>query len=115
MGAKNMVIKGDYEGCTVAKSLLGPFINIGFFKTLEINKTTIEEYEILNEEKSKSATSAIGRAAVGSLLLGPIGLAAGLSAKSKGIYHIALQFNDGKKSLLEVDDKIYKSIIEAVF
>ena len=48
-------------------------------------------------------------------LLGSAGLAAGLSAKKNGIYTVAIQFKDGKRSLLEVDDKIYKAIISKTF
>lgn len=73
------------------------------------------EYEVLDEKSRKSASSAVGRAAVGAFFLGPVGLAAGLSAKSKGIHTVAIQFTDGKKSLLEVDDKIYKAIISQLF
>lgn len=38
-----------------------------------------------------------------------------ISAKNKGIYQIAIQFKDGKKSLIEVDDKIYKTLIKSCF
>lgn len=44
-----------------------------------------------------------------------VGLLAGLSAKKKGVYIIALEFKDGKKSLLEVDDKIYKALLKKLF
>jgi len=42
-------------------------------------------------------------------------LLAGLSAKSKGIHILAIQFIDSKKSLIEVDDEIYKEIIKLLF
>ena len=48
-------------------------------------------------------------------MLGPVGLLAGLSAKNKGTYLIEMEFQDGKRSLLEVDDKKYKKIIEVLF
>ena len=37
------------------------------------------------------------------------------SAKNKGVYTIAIQFKDGKRSLVEVDDKIYKAIVQNCF
>ena len=52
---------------------------------------------------------------VGAFFLGPIGLAAGLSAKSKGIHTLAIYFKDGKKSLIEVDDKINKALVANLF
>ncbi len=77
---------------------------------------TVESYELITDEHRKSAKSGIARGLVGGALLGPIGiLAGGMSAKSKGIYQVAIQFKDGKRSLLEVDDKIYKAIIQACF
>jgi hypothetical protein len=39
-----------------------------------------------------------------------MGRLAGLSAKSKGTHTIALVFKDGKKSLIEVDDKIHSAL-----
>jgi hypothetical protein len=77
---------------------------------------TVESYELITDEHRKSAKSGIARGLVGGALLGPVGmLAGGMSAKSKGIYQVAIQFKDGKRSLLEVDDKIYKAIIQACF
>ena len=43
---------------------------------------------IVDESQEKSATSAVGRALVGGVLLGGAGLIAGLSAKNKKyVYH----------------------------
>lgn len=88
---------------------------IGKKNHIIINKDTIEEYEVLDEEQQKSASSAVGRALLGGALLGPVGLLAGVSAKTKGIYRIAIQFKDGKKSLIEADDKMYKKIMQILF
>lgn len=114
--AKNKVIAGDYEGKTVVASLGYAFIQIGVFKTIDINSNNINSYELITDEHRKSAASGVARGLVGGALLGPVGmLAGGISAKSKGIYQIAIQFKDGKRSLLEVDDKIYKAIIKDSF
>lgn len=116
MGAKNKVIAGDYDGKHVVVSF--GIINIAtglFSKSIELNKETVAEYELVDEEKRKSATSAVGRGLVGGLILGPVGLLAGLSAKSKGVHIVAVQFKDGKRSLLEIDDKIYKAMLKKLF
>lgn len=115
MGAKNKVIAGDYNGKMVSQSLGDAFIIQGFGKNLYLDKYSVEEYEVVDETSRKSAGSAIARAGVGAFFLGPIGLAAGLSAKSKGVHTLAIQFKDGKKSLIEVDDKIYKAIVTKMF
>lgn len=80
-----------------------------------MDRSSIERYEILNDEHRKSATSAVGRELVGGALSGPVSLLAGLSAKSKDIYLLAIYFKDGNKSLIEVDGKINKRIIENCF
>lgn len=115
--AKNKVLAGDYEGKQVGGSgLAGAFIMIGMFKTLNLDNKNVESYEVITDEHRKSAKSGVARGLVGGALLGPVGmLAGGLSAKTKGIYQVAIQFKDGKRSLLEVDDKLYKAIIKACF
>lgn len=76
----------------------------------------MKSYELITDEHRKSAASGVARGIVGGALLGPVGmLAGGISAKSKGIFQIAVEFNDGKRSLLEVDDKIYNTIVKGCF
>ncbi len=117
MGAKNRVLSGDYVG----KQILGggisqAKISIGFVKQLYLNKTTVESYEVINNENQKSMVSSVARGVLGGALLGGVGAIAGAaSAKNKGIYTIAIQFKDGKRSLIEVDDKIYKAIVQNCF
>ena len=114
--AKNKVIAGDYSGFQVMSSFGIVSIVTGFGKSVTLNKTTVENYEVVTDEHRKSATSGIARGLVGGFLFGGIGiLAGGLSAKEKGIYQVAVQFKDEKKSLIEMDDKIYKSLIKNCF
>ena len=114
--AKNAVIAGEYEKKQVTLSSGKVRINVGFAEKVEINKDTVEAYELITDEHRKSAASGAARGLVGGALLGPVGLlAGGLSAKSKGIYQIAIEFKDGTKSLIEIDDKIYKALIKACF
>lgn len=116
MGAKNEVIAGDYKGKLLSTTSAKPYIIIKPGHPLYLDKTTIESYELITDEHRKSAASGVGRGLVGGALLGPVGLlAGGLSAKSKGIYQVAIQFKDGKRSLVEIDDKIYKALIKACF
>lgn len=116
--AKNMVIAGDYQGKGI--SVLGgqPQILVSHKWTdnIFIDKAGVDSYEVITEETRKSAASGVARGIVGGALLGPVGmLAGGLSAKNKGTVTLAVQFKDGKKSLLEVDDKIYKAIVQQMF
>ncbi len=116
MGAKNKVIAGDYLGKMVDSAIGEPYIILRILKTLPLNSQTVESYELITDEHRKSASSGAARGLVGGALLGPVGmLAGGLSAKSKGVYQVAIQFKDGKRSLLEIDDKIYKALIKSCF
>ena len=113
--AKNRVIAGDYAGMVVGAAFV-PYIMTGFAKSLNLDKQTVESYEVITDEHRKSAARGGARGIVGGVLLGPVGmLAGGLSAKNKGIYQIAINFKDGKRSLIEVDDKVYKALIKSCF
>lgn len=114
--AKNAVIAGDYTGKGIVCTWNRVYIAVSFKETLELNAASVDTYELITDEHRKSATSGIARGIVGGALLGPVGmLAGGLSAKSKGIYQVAVQFKNGKRSLLELDDKIYKALIASCF
>ncbi|CDA71491.1 putative uncharacterized protein [Ruminococcus sp. CAG:579] len=114
--AKNKVIAGDYEGSPVIL-FFGGSTGIKFNKEqIMLNSKNVEKYEVITDEQRKSAASGVARGIVGGALLGPVGLlAGGLSAKSKGIYQVAVQFNEGKRSLLEIDEKIYKALVKNCF
>ena len=109
------VIAGDYKECRFVKSPEGIIIAVSITKTVLINKDTVEAYEVIDEQHKTKAMSAIGRGMIGSMALGPVGLLAGLSAKKKGTYLVAVKFRDGKESLLELDDKLYKIIVKTLF
>lgn len=122
MGAKNTVLAGAHQGKPVVLMAGQPSIALAMGvhtnnkDLLLLDKFEIEAYELITEEISKSAVSGVARGLVGGALLGPVGmLAGGLSAKNKGIYQLAIQFKNGDKSLVEVDEKIYKGIVRACF
>ena len=119
--ASNKVIAGDHQGIYVSMKLNRPYLWIkkeeagrGMFE-LYINYENVASYEVVDESSRKSALSAVGRAAVGAALLGPVGLLAGVTAKPKGTHTIAIYWKDGKQSLCEVDDKIKKAIVTQMF
>lgn len=115
--AQNKVIAGYLSGCKIHSHYNG--LSVGSIPGFEyidiINKKTIMNYETITEETLKSGTSAILRGAAGAAFLGPIGLLAGLSAKNKGIYTIAVEWKSEKKSLIEIDDKLYKQLVKTMF
>ncbi|MFJ3386337.1 MULTISPECIES: hypothetical protein [unclassified Lysinibacillus] len=119
--AQNKVIAGDYEGKNIMISQQSLFsknevyLFTGFTKKFPLNKETVSSYELVTEEHRKSAVSGVGRGLVGGALLGPVGLLAGLSAKNKGTHTLVIEFEDGKRSLIEINEKIYKLLMQKMF
>ena len=100
--AKNKVVAGDYKGWIVSGFAavgiyLYPSVTQSFLGDgVKLDKFKVESFELMTEEKVKSGASAIFRGAVGVAILGPVGILAGLTAKSKGIYNVAIQ---GRKEI----------------
>lgn len=116
MGAKNRVIAGDYEGCGIIKNPHGSIsVVLGIFNNFPLDKSTVTECQDVDSETGISATSAITRGAIGSFLLGPVGLLAAASAKKKGVHLVGVYFYDGQQSLIEIDEKLYKILVRAMF
>ncbi|MGG2105552.1 hypothetical protein [Lysinibacillus pakistanensis] len=86
--AKNKVIAGDYNNCSVIKSLGFISINSGFKQLIQLDQTTVESYEVVTEEQN---------------------------ARKSGTQLVSIEFKDGKKSLIEIDDKIYKELVVKMF
>lgn len=115
MGAKNKVISGDYKGYNISTSF-GSIVFSNILKTsIKVSKSNVKDYELVTEESRKSCSSAILRGAVGASLLGPVGLLAGISAKNKNTNIVAIVFKNGKSSLLEINDKIFKTLLKQLF
>lgn len=111
----NKVLAGKYEGKSIMTTKGKVLIAKGF-SPVEISNENVLNYEVITEEHRKSAASGVARGLVGGALLGPVGaLAGGISAKSKGTYQIAIEFNDGSRSLIEIDSKVYKIFAKQMF
>jgi hypothetical protein len=72
--------------------------------------------EAANEETARDMVGTIGWGAAGAVLLGPVGLLAGLflGGKTKEITFIA-RFKDGRKLMATTDSGTYTKLLAAVF
>lgn len=106
----NKVIAGYREGECVR--LENGLVLIG---QEAVAKWTVEDWEVISEEKNISLASGLLRGVAGKIILGPWGVLAALTARKKGVYSVALQWKNGKKSLLEADERVYKAIVKNLF
>jgi hypothetical protein len=96
--ANNKVIEG-YGKDKKVKNYINEYIYFeksNPYNTLPLTKGYVTNYDVLTEDKVKSASSAILRGIVGTVALGGLGILAGLSAKNKSVYLIAIEFKDGQ-------------------
>ena len=78
--------------------------------------TKLETVEIATEESVKKIGGTVGWGAAGAVILGPVGLLAGLllGGKKKEITFVA-KFKDGRKLLAQTDSKTFTKLQAAVF
>jgi len=88
----------------------------GQFFREKIDASQIEELEIATEENVKRLSGTVGWGIVGGVLLGPVGLLAGLLAGGRGkdITFIC-RFKDGRKFLATAPAKVYTQISASIF
>ena len=116
---KNRVVAGDYVGDKVfPPSLFGdkhPTIATSGGK-IELSNSTVASYEVVTDDHRKSAVSGALRGLIGNYILGNTGMLAGaMSAKNRSIYTVAVTFITGERSLLEIDEKIYRALVRSCF
>ena len=102
--------KGRYE--FRLKSPLGT----GLLKQEKIDIKYVKSVEVLTEENVKKIGGTVGWGIAGGVLLGPVGLLAGLLLGGKGKnVTIVVKFKDGRKLLATVNNETYVEIKSALF
>lgn len=113
--AKGKVVAGDYKGYDVVA-----FRNECYFmrrlQRVSVDKSVVARYEVVDDVEHHSYWKAFVKGAVGGLLFGSVGILAAVASNSpKTSYLLSIEFNDGKKSLIEVATEEYKSILRALY
>lgn len=121
MGTIN-IHAGDFKTGKHSQFMFGSFSlahdEIGWtgYKMEAVPASKLERVELASEENVKKLGGTIGWGIAGGVLLGPVGLLAGLLAggRKKEVTFIAI-FKDGRKILASTDSKTYTKIQAAVF
>lgn len=116
MKSRNMVIGGDYETLEIEKYYDKEMLRICYRIDLPINKDTVLNYQLINQENNSNNSDKVKRGLLGGLIGGTVGAIVGSSStKQNNIYTIAVNFKNGRRSLIEIDDKLYKVFITSLF
>lgn len=85
-------------------------------KMISYSAPDVISVEIANEESVKRAGGTVGWGVAGAVLLGPVGLLAGLliGGRGKDVTFVAT-FKDGKKVLATTDSKTYTKVLAMAF
>lgn len=105
----NVVLSGDYAGASLIADKSGKLVLMANEGPLYLDSTTVENYNVVNNSESRSAGSAVKRAAVGKAVFGRKAMIAGAATAKKVVtYEVGVNFKDGKRSLLQLDEAGYK-------
>lgn len=109
MATKNIVLEGKYKDI----KLRGDSCNLRIIDTITINKQSVKSYTVIDE--SNKDQYSFWKGALGVALLGGIGAVAGLRGKKNKEYLVALEWKDGDKSLISIDENNYKVLVANMF
>ncbi|MCC3863185.1 hypothetical protein K0040_02515 [Terrisporobacter petrolearius] len=108
---KNTVIDGDYKNCLI-KYDKGKLTLEKENLNLDISNDIIEEYKLIHTIHKRNILDIIARLVIAICLAGPVGILAIFTSNMYISYHIvSLEFKDGKKSLLKINNRLYEKFI----
>ncbi len=107
-------VNQDWTGVITRKGIQLQELKL-FGAKFDLNKDTVAEYELVTEESRKSMSSGILRGAAGAALLGPVGLLAGVSAKNKNKYTVAVKYKNGDSDIIEFNKKEYEIFFKSMY
>ena len=111
----NYILEGKYKN----KEIYYPFKSdiLKIIGGSSIKKERIVSYTILDENSKSSSEYSFWKGALGVALLGEWGAVAGIGGKNKSSkeYLISIEWEDGEKSLILLDDEYYKVFVKSMF
>ena len=108
----NYILEGKYKDEKIkcfSDNLYLPNIDHGY----HIIKSRISSYTVIDE--SNKDQYSFWKGALGVALFGGFGAIAGIGGKNKKEYLIAIEWKDGEKSLILINDEYYKVFVKSMF
>lgn len=110
MAKVNIVLEGKFKG----EEVYGSTFSDGFrINTWSVNKESISSYTVIDETNKDQYS--FWKGALGVALLGGWGAVAGIGGKNKKEYLIAIEWKDGDKSLILINEEYYKVFVKSMF
>lgn len=106
---KNYVVEGKYKNRKIDG---GSILNIDV-ELQPLSKRYISSYTVIDE--SNKDQYSFWKGALGVALFGGLGAIAGVNGKKKKEYLIAVEWKDGEKSLISLDEEYYKVFVKSNF
>lgn len=109
---KNYVIEGAHKGSKIDCSNTRIWIKCQPYSRT-MNKLSISSYTVIDEFNKEEYSFWDG--ALGVALWGEFGAVAGIGGKQSKEYLIAVEWKDGEKSLIYLDEENYKVFVRSMF
>ena len=109
---KNYVIEGTHKGSKIDCSNTRIWIKCQPYSRT-MNKLSISSYTVIDEFNKEEYSFWDG--ALGVALWGEFGAVAGIGGQKSKEYLISIEWEDGEKSLVYLDEEYYKAFVSSMF
>lgn len=110
MAKINIVLEGKYKDVKIRNA--GDLIGLSN-DNIYFSKKRISSYTVIDETNKDQYS--FWKGALGMAVLGGWGAVAGIGGKNKKEYMVAIEWKDGEKSLILIDDEYYKVFVKSMF
>lgn len=113
--SESKVIAGDYKGYDVI-AYAGKCYFKHWLQKVKVNKATVTRYELISNVERHPFWGTLVKGAIGRAFFGTIGAASAISSSmDKKVYIVSIEFRNGRRSLIQITDKDYISVLRAIY
>lgn len=103
----NYVVEGKYKDVKISGN------HISVYPPYPLSKLSVSSYTVIDETNKDQYS--FWKGALGVALFGGFGAIAGVGGKKSKEYLVAVEWKDGEKSLLSLDEDAYKVFVKSMF